>query len=731
MSSPMRIGRRAIVVAALGLFSTLANCSDSTRSGGDGLSQLDPRLRGILVSGPLSSKSHTTAVSAVRAAGAAGATADSQLVYVSLPSGSVVGGDSALIDAASRTSAVTQAPMIDGGFDPVAIYAYVNDSLDVVLVANNGRVAGRVRVPAFRQPSVIRTSPARGRTDVPLSQIITIVFSQPIADSSVTGSSVKLADANGVVVATTISFDAAHPWVVLLTPQTPLAPSSTYHILVDATVTDINGATLDAALTSPFTTGTSSSDLLVLSSDASSGPSRSAMEAMVGATVSFSAYRVTAGDTVSYAPQGLEWSTADPDVAVVSSTGTVTAIKAGQTIITACLSLTCGHADILVHAVQTAGLPAIDIDSLAGGDNSNINSMAGEFATGTALIQTSAGAHLHAFLWSASRGLEDLGAPAGASLSLGEMVATNGDVIGTSDLHTWWRWTRATGIQAMPTPDLVHTWRPMAMNGLGEIAYSTPEGSLIGFWSPTTGGGSQASAPDVSVFVQGMNDVAQMVVLESSDWYYYGNSPESHSMSDTTAYVWDAHAGHYTDTLTTYGAIPGPAWSIWPSAINNRGVVAGIVWGATETRMFRWSRGNGFSFLTVPNLGTTLHGPALNEAGDVTFITAVTTNLSTGSIAEEAAGVWMADGKVVALQSLGGPYTLVTGAGQSVAGGWGQVGSSSGAWHAVLWNLNAALAPAGAKSSGEKSAPSRVVAPARTAATPKPSFSPPTSGRPP
>ncbi|HLB10724.1 MAG TPA: Ig-like domain-containing protein [Gemmatimonadaceae bacterium] len=733
MNGSMRIARRAIVVAALGLFSTLANCSDSTRAGGDGPSQLDPRLRGIFVSGPLSSKSHASAaraVGAVGAAGAAGTTVDSQVVYVSLPSGSVEGGDSALIHDASRASTITRAPMIDGGFDPVAIYASADDSLDILLIANDGRVAGLVRAPAFRQPSVIRTTPARGRTDVPLSQIITIVFSQPIADSSVTGSSVKLTDANGAAVATTISFDAVRPWVVVLTPQAPLAPSSTYRILVDATVTDINGAALAAPLTSSFTTASSSSsssDLLVLPQDGCGGAVAScelgsAMEATVGATVSFSAYWVTSGDTVSYAPQGLGWSTADMSVATVDSSGTVTAIAAGQTTVSACLKLTCGHADILTHAVQTTGVPAIDINSLAGGDFSEITSMAGEFAAGTALMRTSAGIRLHAFLWSASRGLEDLGAPAGAPLSNGAMVATNGDVVGTSDIGIGWRWTRATGIQSMPNPDLVHTWNLRAINGLGEIAYSTPDGSRIGFWSPTTGG-SQASASGVPVFVNGMNDAAQMVVIESSapSWF-----------PGTTAYVWDARAGRYTDTLTTNGAIPGPAWTIWPSAINNLGVIAGIVWGATETRMFRWSRGKGFSFLTVPNGSMTSRGPALNEDGDVTFITEVFTNLSTGTTQHDGAGVWMADGRVLALQSLGGAYTEVTGVnGQSLAGGFSQVGSSNGPTHAVLWNLKAAPAPAGAKASADRSAPSHVAAPARRAATPKPPLSPPTSGRPP
>lgn len=722
----MRIGRRTIVVAALALLSTLANCSDSTRGDGDGVSQLDPRLRGILVSGPLSSKSHTSATSAVTAMSAAGATADSQLAYVSLPSGSVVGGDSALIDAASRTSAVTQAPMIDGGFDPVAVYASADDSLDVVLFADRGRVAGRVRVPAIRQPSVIRTTPARGRTDVPLSQIITIVFSQPIAESSVTGSSVKLANAIGVVVATTISFDAGRPWVVTLAPVDPLAPNSIYRILVDATVTDINGSALSVPLTSPFTTASSSassSGMLVLSWDATMNALSSTTEATVGATVSFSTYRVVAGDTLNYTPQQqLGWSTEDAKVAVVSSTGTVTAVAPGQTRISACANQLCAHADVLVLAVQTAGIPAIDIGDLGGGGYSEIESMAGEFATGIATFQSGTERRSHAFLWSASRGMEDLGAPIGQTWSIGQMVATNGDVIGYDYSFHWWVWTRATGMQALPMPDLVNGWLPMAVNGRGEVAYSSMDGSLIGFWSPTTGARA-ASAPGGSVFVQGMNDAAQMVAFASPAKYYW--------LNDTTAYIWDAHAGRYTDTLTTSGVLAGNAWDIWPSAINNRGVVAGYIFRSPELKLFRWSRQAGFTFLVVPNGGSTLHGPALDEAGDVTFIEGVTRNLGTGTTTEVGAGVWMANGDVVVLQSLGGPHTEVTGLNElSQAGGFSHVGSTSGDRHAVIWNLTAA-SPARVAASSKNPEASRKTVPAHAAATPKPTLSPPTSGRPP
>jgi hypothetical protein len=223
--------------------------------------------------------------------------------------------------------------------------------------------------------------------------------------------------------------------------------------------------------------------------------------------------------------------------------------------------------------------------------------------------------------------------------------------------------------------------REVAINGRGEISYSNSDGSLIGFWSPLTGPRFTV-APGGSVFVQGMNDAGQVVVFASPDKYYWFN--------DTAAYVWDTHTNQYTDTLTTSGVLPGFAWSIWPSAINNHGMVAGYVSSNTdgEIKMFRWTRASGFTFLDVPYVSVTLHGPALDDAGDLAFRRYIPQAGQRGLGNIPWAGVWMANGDVRDLQPLGGYDEEALGINEHLqAGGYSQNGSSAGSPHAVIWNL--------------------------------------------
>jgi hypothetical protein len=238
-------GRSAIAIVCVAVLAVGA-CSESTgpEHGPDTVAQIVRNA--MVVSGPLSTRSEIVA---------AGSVPTSLLVFASMPPGTLASGDSVEIAPVSTFGAAVSAPMFDGGFDPVGVGAEGADSLAVTIFAR-GRHWVSVRIPSNRAPSVVRTDPARGRTDVALNQQIEIVFSQPVDGSTVTTTSIELLS-GGTPVPATVALEPRRPWIVALVPTSPLLPSTDYTIVVDGTIMDTNGSVLSAPISSDFVTGTS------------------------------------------------------------------------------------------------------------------------------------------------------------------------------------------------------------------------------------------------------------------------------------------------------------------------------------------------------------------------------------------------------------------------------------------------------------------------------------------
>lgn len=176
------------------------------------------------------------------------------LVYFSLPEGSVPNGGSAHLRVA-RTGAVAQLEVVDGGFDPIALTAIVGDTIEVTITMMNGSepVSYKVGVGKPVPPVIVRTQPPKQKRDVPLNSAVKVVFSEPIDPATVTGSNIALRK-NGQPVAGRLQFaDAAHTSVEFV-PGAGLEPETDYELMVTKGVKDLDGATLEAALTVPFTT---------------------------------------------------------------------------------------------------------------------------------------------------------------------------------------------------------------------------------------------------------------------------------------------------------------------------------------------------------------------------------------------------------------------------------------------------------------------------------------------
>ena len=181
-----------------------------------------------------------------------------QLVYVSLAAGSVPEGRQATVQrVGSEESVVT--PIIDGGFDPVAIIAAQTDSIVVIVRNALGATVleSRAPVPARRPPTIVRTSPPRKKADVPLNAIITIVFSEPVSPAAIEASAVRVMR-GATPVAGTARVVEGNGSTVHFVPSEALAPNTDYAIVVGASVSDLEGDLLGLETVIEFTTGTDS-----------------------------------------------------------------------------------------------------------------------------------------------------------------------------------------------------------------------------------------------------------------------------------------------------------------------------------------------------------------------------------------------------------------------------------------------------------------------------------------
>jgi alpha-tubulin suppressor-like RCC1 family protein/uncharacterized protein YjdB len=339
MSSCEAVTRRVRPAIALAMLSTWAwlGCSE-------------PPVGPVQTSSPLvvSNARRSPAASAAHAdSPAAGQIAGDDVVYASMTPGTAPAGVTATVRSLASGSLLTTAVQ-DGGFDPVPITAEVGDTVEVVVRDGSGAVVLQTRtaVTALRPPSLVRTIPPPGKRDVALNAIIIVVFSEPVAGSSLTPSSVQLLRATSPIAGTVRLLEGTGT-IVTFTPAAPLEPNTDYTLVVTTAVTDLDGDQLAAAVTVPFTTGTSST-----------GPPASISVSpdtifMTGGTYQLTAtVRDATGNVLI--DQAVAWSSSDPSGLTVSPTGLVTALATGSYNVTA---TSAGFA-ALARVVVTAGPPA-------------------------------------------------------------------------------------------------------------------------------------------------------------------------------------------------------------------------------------------------------------------------------------------------------------------------------------------------------------------------------------
>ena len=558
--------------------------------------------------------------------------------------------------------------MVDGGFDPLPVYAAVNDSVLVEVFLGDEAVGPVfVRVPAARPPTVVRTTPPKGRRDIPLNQLIVIVFSQPIDPATVTSSSVQLT-LGGSRVDATLAVMPNQPWVVRLTPTQFLAPSSAYTIAIDGTIKDAGGLSLAGPVSTDFITGTSAASVASVAVYAVGGFARAPSPVAVatpGGTVQYLAYEVSpVGDTLtSTSSAPLTWTTSDPSVATIdAASGVLTAVGSGGATVTACTGSVCGDGSIIVD-VLPEGVAPRPLGDLGGG-YSRLFAMGGGYTTGYSFV--AGNSCRRAFLWSAFRGMEDLGTLNGGCSSVGWSVNSSGVVLGDGDTGIW-IWKRATGMTSLPEPDETNgPWWPQEINSNGDIAWSSPGGSVFAFQSPTNGIHISVT-PAESSYVGGLNNNGQVVL--------------SSITSPNTAWIVNGTTGQVLTTINS-------AVKIGVNDLNDNGMITGSSNWDVDPKPYRWSASTGFEYLDPPGPGITPEALFINNAGDVTIYLISYRHVGSDSLFEGRSAIWMADGTLVMLGGLGGTHTFVNGINDNhQAAGHSQVGSNTGPQEAVLWNI--------------------------------------------
>jgi alpha-tubulin suppressor-like RCC1 family protein len=210
----------------------------------------DSVLAGLVVSEPQS-------VAGSAAAAVAATTSEHGSAFVSMEPGALPQAVSVEIRNVTTGGPPSDPiPVYEGGFDPIAVPASAGDRLEIAVLEIGGAVRYLIAtVPVRRPPVVVRTNPPRGRTDVALSLILEVVFSEPIDPGTLDGA-VQL-QRDGSVVSASVQRLPGSPFVVQLEPAGPLAPETGYELVVTAAVRDLDGDALEEQVRVAFTTAAS------------------------------------------------------------------------------------------------------------------------------------------------------------------------------------------------------------------------------------------------------------------------------------------------------------------------------------------------------------------------------------------------------------------------------------------------------------------------------------------
>src|SRR5687768_1151370 len=178
---------------------------------------------------------------------------DGPVTYISLKPGTVANGLTVVISNPRLGGTVTAA-VTDGGFDPIPVRASAGDVIEIAVATATGERRFSVRVPPNRDPKVVRTVPPRGKTAVPLNANIVIVFSEPVAEGTLTPTTVQVLR-GGTAIAGTARLLEGSTTAAVFDPSEALEPNTVYKLVVNRGVTDLAGDSLSARVVRDFTTG--------------------------------------------------------------------------------------------------------------------------------------------------------------------------------------------------------------------------------------------------------------------------------------------------------------------------------------------------------------------------------------------------------------------------------------------------------------------------------------------
>jgi len=280
-------------------------------------------LSGLYASGPVASASDASN----SVSGNASVDPSVEVSWVSLVPGTVPDGSAAKI-VNRRTARSLTTVIVDGGFDPQPISASLGDTIQVI-VSRVGKpdAAAVLSVVPRPAPRLVRSTPPRGQTDVPLNMVITLVFSEPLDAASVNPTSITLTAAGSSPVAGAVRVVPGPGYAVEFAPAAPLAPSTRYALTV-RDVVNLAGTPLAAPTSTSFTTSATAPTTIVPRGQA-------AREILVNSHfLAFGPWEAGTGNALPTV-----WRSRDPSIATATSWGNsqtdgeVVGIRPGTTIV--------------------------------------------------------------------------------------------------------------------------------------------------------------------------------------------------------------------------------------------------------------------------------------------------------------------------------------------------------------------------------------------------------------
>ncbi len=144
--------------------------------------------------------------------------------------------------------------------------------------------------PDTQAPTVSSVSPANAATGVPVSQTVTVTFSEAMAPSTINATTITLTGPGNTPVTGTVGYDVSS-MLATFAPASALAPSTAYTVTITTGATDLAGNALANSVTSSFTTAATATGQATVALGSASG-----FAVLAGSTVTSTGATAVGGD---------------------------------------------------------------------------------------------------------------------------------------------------------------------------------------------------------------------------------------------------------------------------------------------------------------------------------------------------------------------------------------------------------------------------------------------------